>query len=155
MLREWARLYQTPLWLAAGFIVLLALFAVTPDPARSAADEGPDPTSEPTPGPGECVICGIDQECDPSSGRCMFIKATPLPCVESAKFDEKAGFCLPTGAPTPVPQPDPTDEPPTLERQPREPRSRFSEDREDAEDSRREQESRRDQERDEEEETGN
>jgi hypothetical protein len=138
--REWARLYQTPLWLAAGFIVLLALFAVTPDPARSAADNGPEPTSEPTPGPGECVICGIDQECDPSSGRCVFIKATPLPCVESAKFDEKAGFCLPTGAPTPVPQPDPTDElPEELERQPRQPRSRFSDDPR-FEDSRRDEE---------------
>jgi hypothetical protein len=108
--RDWARLYQTPLWLTAGFVVLLALFAVTPDPARSSADDGAAATSEPTPGPGECVICGIDQECDPSSGRCMFVKATPLPCVESAKFDEKAGFCLPTGAPTPVPTVEPLEE---------------------------------------------
>jgi hypothetical protein len=100
------------LWLAAIFIGLLALFAVTPDPSRNTAGAGPDPTSEPTPGPGECVVCGIDQECDPSSGRCVFVKTTPLPCVENAKFDEKAGFCLPTGAPTPVPIPEiePTDE---------------------------------------------
>jgi hypothetical protein len=101
--REWARLYQTPLWLAAIFIGLLALFAVTPDPARTAAKE-PDTASEPTPAPGECVVCGIDQQCDPSSGRCVFLKNTPLPCVEHAEFDEKAGFCLPTGAPTPVPE---------------------------------------------------
>lgn len=104
-MREWARLYQTPLWLAAVFIGLLALFAVTPDPARTATKE-PDTASEPTPAPGECVVCGIDQQCDPSSGRCVFIKNTPLPCVEHAEFDEKAGFCLPTGAPTPVPQPE-------------------------------------------------
>jgi hypothetical protein len=106
--RQWARLYQTPLWLTAVFIGLLALFAVTPDPSRSAARAGPDPTAEPTPGPGECVVCGIDQQCDPSSGRCVFARSTPLPCVESAKLDEKAGFCLPTGAPTPVPVPEET-----------------------------------------------
>jgi hypothetical protein len=54
-------------------------------------------------------VCGIDQQCDPASGRCVFVKPTPLPCVESAKFDEKSGFCLPTGAPTPVPlPPEPT-----------------------------------------------
>jgi hypothetical protein len=40
----------------------------------------------------------------------MFVKATPLPCVESAKFDEKAGFCLPVGAPTPVPTAEPLEE---------------------------------------------
>ena len=106
-MREWARLYQTPLWLAAIFIGLLALFAVTPDPARTATNE-PDTASEPTPAPGECVVCGIDQQCDPGSGRCVFLKSTPLPCVEHAEFDEKAGFCLPTGAPTPVPQPEVT-----------------------------------------------
>jgi hypothetical protein len=126
--REWARLYQTPLWLAAVFIGLLALFAVTPDPGRTAT-KGPDTASEPTPGPGECVICGIDQQCDPTAGRCVFVKVTPLPCVEHAKFDEKAGFCLPTGAPTPVPQPVFTEEPgrfPGTERESR--RSRIDED---------------------------
>ncbi|MGH2760711.1 MAG: hypothetical protein ACRDKJ_14265 [Actinomycetota bacterium] len=125
-MRDWARLYQTPLWLLAGFIVLLTLFAVTPDPSRNAADARTDPTSEPTPGPRECVICGIDQECDPSSGRCVFVKATPLPCVETAKFDEKAGFCLPTGAPPPVPTPEPTFEFPRTNRTDR--TSRFPED---------------------------
>ena len=104
-MREWARLYQTPLWLTAAFIALLTLFALTPDPSRITSDTGPGPTSEPTRGPRECVVCGIDQQCDPSSGRCVFIKATPLPCVEGAKFDDKAGFCLPTGAPTPPPAP--------------------------------------------------
>lgn len=123
-MRDWARLYQTPLWLAAGFIVLLALFAVTPDPARSAGDDGAQATSEPTPGPGECVVCGIDQECDPSSGQCRFVKTTPLPCVESAKFDEKAGFCLPTGAPTPIPTVAPVEEIPE-DREPRRPRTGF------------------------------
>ena len=127
-MREWARLYQTPLWLAAGFIALLALFAVTPDPARSAGDDGPAQTSEPTPGPGDCVICGIDQECDPSSGRCQFVKATPLPCVESAKFDEKAGFCLPTGAPTPIPTEEPVEEFPERDRIPRSDRFPFDDD---------------------------
>lgn len=134
-MREWARLYQTPLWLTAVFVGLLALFAVTPDPTRTAANSGPDPTSEPTRGPGECIVCGIDQQCDPRSGRCVFVKATPVPCVETAKFDEKAGFCLPVGAPTPVPlpeTPDPLDEEPNLTEEPDEtdPRNdrRFDED---------------------------
>jgi hypothetical protein len=120
--REWARLYQTPLWLAAVFIGLLALFAVTPDPARTAT-KGPDTATEPTRAPGECVVCGIDQQCDPTSGRCVLLKSTPLPCVEHAEFDEKAGFCLPTGAPTPVPQPEETtafdsDQYPGIDRRP-------------------------------------
>jgi hypothetical protein len=101
--REWARLYQTPLWLTAAFVVLLTIFAVTPDPSRSAARVGPDASIEPTPAPGECIVCEIDRQCDPASGRCVFVQTTPLPCVEGAKFDTKAGFCLPTGAPTPVP----------------------------------------------------
>lgn len=105
-MREWARLYQTPLWLTAAFIALLTLFALTPDPGRITSDTDEGPTSEPTRGPHECVVCGIDQQCDPSSGRCVFINATPLPCVEGAKFDEKAGFCLPTGAPTAPPIPE-------------------------------------------------
>lgn len=100
--RDWARLYQAPLWLTAAFIVLLTVFALTPDPSP-AAHRDDDTATEPTPAPGECIVCGIDQQCDPSSGRCVFIKSTPLPCVEGAKFDEKAGFCLPTGAPTPRP----------------------------------------------------
>lgn len=102
--RDWARLYQTPLWLTAGFIALLVIFALTPDPTRDAADVGVNPTSEPTPGPHECVVCSIDKTCDPKSGRCMFLDATPLPCVEGAKYDEKAGFCLPTGQPTIPPE---------------------------------------------------
>ncbi len=108
-MREWARLYQTPLWLSAVFIALLTLFALTPDPGPSASELGADETAEPTTAPGECVVCGIDQRCDPKSGRCVFVKATPLPCVEGAEFDEKAGFCLPTGAPTAPPTvgPDP------------------------------------------------
>ncbi len=104
-MRDWARLYQTPLWLTAAFLALLTLFALTPDPTRVTSDAGPGPTSEPTRGPRECVVCGIDQQCEPSSGRCLFINATPLPCVQGAEFDEKAGFCLPTGVPTAVPDP--------------------------------------------------
>lgn len=102
-MRDWARLYQTPLWLTAAFLALLTLFALTPDPTRTASESDIGPTSEPTRAPGECVVCGIDERCDPTSGRCMFAKATPLPCVQGAEFDEKAGFCMPTGAPTAVP----------------------------------------------------
>jgi hypothetical protein len=95
--RGFVRAYRTPLWLTAVFVLLLLVFAITPDPdtARGAGE----PTSEPTPGPHECVVCPIDQKCDPTSGQCLFVDHTPLPCVKSAKFDKKAGFCLPEGAP--------------------------------------------------------
>ena len=29
----------------------------------------------------------------------MFLDHTPLPCVKSATYDERAGFCLPEGIP--------------------------------------------------------
>lgn len=98
---HWTRAYRTPLALTAVFGALLLLFAVTPDPdvrdARAA-----DPTSEPTAGP-RCVVCPIDQRCDPGSGRCEFIDHTPWPCVPNARFDEGADQCLPEGAPPPPP----------------------------------------------------
>ena len=131
-MREWASLYQTPLWLTAAFLALLTLFALTPDPTSTASDAGAGPTSEPTRAPGECVVCGIDQRCDPESGRCVFAKATPLPCVQGAEFDEKAGFCLPTGVPTAVPIPEEELDPgflggrdPDSPRRPRDEEDRF------------------------------
>jgi hypothetical protein len=111
-LRPWLRAYQGPLWLTAAFLLLLTLFALTPEPRQTAAETSSDQTSvEPTPGPHECVVCDIDKTCDPKSGRCMFVDATPLPCVEGARFDDKAGFCLPTGTPAVV-APEPTGLPP-------------------------------------------
>lgn len=98
---SWTRTYRTPLALTAVFVALLAVFAVTPDP--SIGDTAAEPTSEPTPGPRECVVCPIDQRCNPGTGRCELVEHTPAPCVESAKFDERAGFCLPEGAPPPPP----------------------------------------------------
>ena len=97
MAKGWTRTFRTPLWLGGVFVALLAVFAATPDP--TSGDIAAEPTSEPTPGPRECVVCPIDQRCDPDSGRCMLVDHTPMPCVESAKFDEKAGFCLPEGVP--------------------------------------------------------
>lgn len=94
--------YRTPAALMAVFLALLVLFAVTPDPDPRGAS-AVEPTSEPTAGPGECVVCPIDQECDPATGRCRFIDHTPWPCVESANFDDEAGQCLPEGAPPPPP----------------------------------------------------
>lgn len=111
-----------PLVLTGIFIALLVIFAVTPDPSSSNADVAP--TSEPTAGPRECVICPIAQTCDPDSGQCKLVESTPLPCVQGAAYDEKAGFCLPTGAP-PAPSLEPStgldDFPPGI-RQPRRPR---------------------------------
>ncbi len=102
-----AKAYRTPLWLAAVFVVLLGVFAITPDPTTASSADA-EPTTEPTPGPRECVVCPIDQRCDAKSGKCVFIKHTPLPCVKTAKFDDKAGFCLPEGvAPAPAPSIDP------------------------------------------------
>lgn len=95
--------------------MLLLVFAVTPDPTRGEASNL-EPTAEPTAAP-ECVVCPIDQECDPASGQCRFIDRTPAPCVETAVFDEGAGSCLPTGVVAP---PAPTEEPRRIPREPRE-----------------------------------
>jgi hypothetical protein len=92
------RAYRTPFALGMVFIALLAVFALTPDPDLRLADSV-EQTSEPRSGPGDCVVCQIDQECDPSSGQCRFIEHTPWPCVPSAKFDDEADQCLPEGAP--------------------------------------------------------
>ena len=95
--RGWLHAYRTPFWLSVVFAALLLVFALTPDP--NDATGAAEPTSEPTPGPRECVVCPIDQRCNAKSGQCEFIDHTPLPCVKSAKYDDRAGFCLPTGAP--------------------------------------------------------
>jgi hypothetical protein len=98
--QSWTRAYRTPLALLAMFVALLIVFAVTPDPTSGEATDIA-PTSEPTAGPDSCPICGIDQECDPSSGQCMFIDHTPPPCIKSANYDEGAGMCLPEGVVAP------------------------------------------------------
>ncbi|MEX0874367.1 MAG: hypothetical protein WD646_13005 [Actinomycetota bacterium] len=102
----WTRTYRIPFTLALAFVALLLVFAVTPDPG-SGREEQAEQTAEPTSGPSECVVCGIDETCDPDTGQCIFVDHTPLPCVESAKMDERAGFCLPEGAP-PAPTVDPS-----------------------------------------------
>jgi hypothetical protein len=97
-LRALSRTYKTPFALGAVFVGLLIVFAVAPRPHNASA-RAPESTAEATPGPHECVVCGVDKQCDPRTGQCMFIDHTPLPCVESATYDAKAGFCLPEGAP--------------------------------------------------------
>ena len=90
----WMRAFRTPLWLGVpSSSQLLVVFALTPDPKSASGASAP--SAEPTPGPHECVVCPIDQRCDAKSGQCMFIDHTPLPCVKTATYDDKAGFCLP------------------------------------------------------------
>ena len=96
------RAYRTPLALGLVFVALLAVFAITPDPDLEGVINV-ESTAEPSEGPGECVVCPVDQECDPDSGQCKFIKHTPWPCVESARFDDEDDQCLPEGAPPPPP----------------------------------------------------
>lgn len=100
---SWMRTYRTPLSLGLVFLILLVFFAVTPEPDLQGVGAS-EPTAAPTAGPGECVVCPVDQECDPRSGQCRFIDHTPWPCVRGAKFDDGAGQCLPEGAP-PAPAP--------------------------------------------------
>lgn len=97
-LRQLSRTYRTPFALGSVFVVLLVVFAVAPRPTSVSA-RSPASTAEATPGPHECVVCGVDKECDPRTGQCIFIDHTPLPCVQSATYDAKAGFCLPEGVP--------------------------------------------------------
>lgn len=120
--REFAKTYRTPVILTAVFAVLMLVFAITPDPT-TAKSVAPESTFEPTPGPHECVVCAIDRICDPGTSQCVFVDHTPLPCVKSAKMDDQAGFCLPTGAPAAptLTQNDGTDR---QSRKPRKPRTR-------------------------------
>jgi len=90
--------YRTPFALGAVFVGLVVVFAFAPRPHNASA-RAPESTAEATPGPHECVVGGVDKECDPRTGMCVFINHTPLPCVESATYDAKAGFCLPDGVP--------------------------------------------------------
>jgi len=103
-LRRLSTTYKTPFALAAVFAALIVVFAIAPRP-KSASARAPQSTAEATPGPHECVVCGVDKQCDPTTGQCMFIDHTPLPCVASSNYDAKAGFCLPEGVPAaPAPQ---------------------------------------------------
>ncbi len=97
-LQRLSRTYTTPFALLAVFVALLVVFAFSPTPKNVSA-RGPLSSSEPTPGPHECVVCGVDKTCDARTGQCVFIDHTPFPCVESAHYDDKAGFCLPEGVP--------------------------------------------------------
>jgi hypothetical protein len=97
-LQRLSRTYKTPFALLGVFVAMLVIFAVAPKP-RSASARGPLSSSEPTPGPHECVVCGVDKTCDARTGQCIFMDHSPLPCVESAHYDDKAGFCLPEGVP--------------------------------------------------------
>jgi len=122
-LRALAATYRTPFFLLCVFAGLLIVFAVAPHP-KSASARAPQSTAEATPGPHECVVCGVDKECDPRTGQCIFIDHTPLPCVESANYDTKAGFCLPEGVPAAPPPASDVNQPgvvrpPTTPRPPR------------------------------------
>jgi len=97
-LQQLATTYTTPFALGGVFVALVVVLALAPHP-RNASARAPQSTAEATPGPHECVVCGVDKECDPRTGLCVFIDHTPLPCVESATYDAKAGFCLPEGVP--------------------------------------------------------
>jgi hypothetical protein len=97
-LKRLSRTYKTPFALGAVFVALIVIFAIAPR-TKSVSARGPQSTAEATPGPHECVVCGVDKQCDPRTGQCIFIDHTPLPCVASSHYDDKAGFCLPEGVP--------------------------------------------------------
>ena len=105
-MQAWIRAYRVPMLLLAVFVALMVVLAAVPDTETTDAEVVARSTAEPTPGPRErqCPVCGIDETCDPDSGQCRLVEWTPPPCVESARFDERAGFCLPVGAP-PAPAP--------------------------------------------------
>lgn len=86
------------MWLSIAYVLLLGLVAFVRPPTTDASEDTvPQPTPVDPSRRTECVVCGIDRVCDPGSGQCVFVDATPLPCVKGTKFDERAGFCLPTG----------------------------------------------------------
>lgn len=108
--------FRIPLVLSVVYVAVIALVTLVPAPSREVATG--DATPVPSERPAECVVCGIDQECDPGSGRCVFVSPTPLPCVEGTSFDERAGFCLPEQGSEPTIIPEETEKPGRVPRQP-------------------------------------
>lgn len=115
----WGGTYRIPVLLSVVYVLVIALVALVPA-SRRADVTGAESTPLPPERPADCVVCGIDQTCDPDTGRCVFVEATPLPCIEGTRFDESAGFCLPEAGAQPTIAPaEPT---PRGAREPRQPR---------------------------------
>lgn len=108
--------YRVPLLLSAAYVAVIVLVALVPAPSRDAAQG--EATPAPSERPAECVVCGIDRECDPGSGSCVFVSPTPLPCIEGTSFDDRAGFCLPEQGAEPSIIPEETERPGRVPRQP-------------------------------------
>lgn len=106
--------------LGVVYVLVVALVALVPA-SRRADVTGTASTPRPIERPADCVVCGIDQTCDPDTGRCVFLESTPVPCIEGTRFDERAGFCLPEAGAQPTIAPVATPRP-QREREPREPR---------------------------------
>lgn len=116
-LARWLRLYQAPLLLSAAFILLLGMaFAFAPARVRSSSGvRTPRPSSEPGSTHQPCPACGIGERCDKATGQCLLEPVTPPPCVEGARFDERAGYCIPDESPRPA-RPNQTSAPRTTPR---------------------------------------
>lgn len=112
--------YRALLWLTVLYVALLVLVGLTSGGGRNVSEAGSTEETTPPPRRSECVVCGVGETCDPATGRCELVEATPIPCVEGTTFDPEAGFCLPDAQPTFDPGEDEDREP--RGRKPREPR---------------------------------
>jgi hypothetical protein len=114
--RRFTRTFRTALWLGIAYFGVLLLVVLFPTGRAGRT------SATPQSGPASCPVCGIDHVCDPKTGRCVFVNATPLPCVQGSSYDVKAGFCMPVAQKVaPAPTGDANVFPPGIVREPRMP----------------------------------
>ena len=107
---NWAHTYRLPLSVSGGFVVLLLVFVVLPNPSGSVPEGSPTPSPDVTPAP-RCPACGLGEACDETTGTCVLVEATPRTCVGNADYDAEEDRCIPRPTPTPTPFPSKTLEP--------------------------------------------
>jgi hypothetical protein len=108
-LSRWLRTYRVPVTTAGAFVLVLVVATIVGRLGGGPSDAA-TPTEEPaaTPVRSPCIACGLGQQCDEATGRCVFADPTPVACAQNAEYDEEEGYCVPDPTPRPTPYPSET-----------------------------------------------